>query len=232
MNIKIVKDELQNIIQGKSRNSQKSLIQTIASYLGASQRTSSMVKNDKFYKQEETKNLIEYCNQNNLWADSNINFDLFMSEGAEQKVYIKNDKTVYKLNDSIYYSTWQDYFTNLLLNNYFFPDTYYSLVGFCLIEQKLYALVEQPFVKANQPTNLEQVKEFMNANGFVNIRNHDYYNADLGVILEDLHDENVLTQDGFYILSTPFFISNNDKTNQHIIDQRTFTKSKATFFGS
>lgn len=207
MDIKSVKDELQNIIQGKSNSSEGTLIQTIANYLGTSQRTSSMAKNDKQYKQEEVKNLIEYCNQNKLWADDKIDFDLFISEGAEQKVYIKNEKTVYKLNDAIYYTSWQDYFTNLLLNNYFFSETSYTLVGFCYIEETIYALVEQPFVKANQPTNLGLVKKFMTANGFVNTRNHDYYNPDLGIILEDLHDENVLTQDGIlYFIDTVFYI--------------------------
>lgn len=207
--MKKLKDELQNIIRGKSENSQKTLIQTVASYLRRSQRASSMAKENKQYKQEETEKLIEYCTQNNLWANDKLNFDLFVSEGAEQKVYIKDDKTVYKLNDSIYYLTWLDYLTNLSLNNYFFPDTTYTLVGFCLIEKKLYALVEQPFIKANQSTNLDQVKEFMSANGFVNTRNHDYYNSHLGIILEDLHDENVLTQDGIlYFIDTVFYVTN------------------------
>jgi Serine/Threonine/Tyrosine Kinase found in polyvalent proteins len=206
MDINSIKNELHDIIQGKSTTSQSTLIQTIASYLGASNNAGEMVKNDKQYKQKETENLIEYCNQNNLWVNDKVNFNLFISEGAEQKVYIKNEKTVYKLNDSIYYTKWQDYFINLLLNNYFFPDTSYTLVGFCLIENTLFALVEQPFVKANQPTDLEQVKKFMTTNGFVNTRNHDYYNSDLGIILEDLHDENVLTQDGFfYFIDTVFY---------------------------
>lgn len=206
MDIKIVKDELQHIIQGKSKNSQRTLIQTIASYLGASQTASTMAKSDKRYKQEETKSIIEYCYQNNLWADDKVDFDLFISEGAEQKVYIKNEKTVYKLNDSIYYSTWQDYFLNLVLNNYFFPETSYTLVGFCLVDEILFALVEQSFVKANQPTDLNKVKEFMKANGFKNTRNHDYYHSDLEIILEDLHDENVLTQDGIlYFIDTVFY---------------------------
>lgn len=206
MDVKIVKDELQNIIQGKSQNSQRTLIQTVASYLRTSQGTSTMVENDKHYKQKETKNLIDFCNQNNLWANDKVDFNLFISEGAEQKVYIKNEKTVYKLNDSIYYTTWQDYFVNLLLNNYFFPETSYTLVGFCMLEEIVYALVEQPFVKANQPTNLDRVKEFMTANGFENIRNHDYYHPELKIILEDLHDENVLTQDGIlYFIDTVFY---------------------------
>jgi hypothetical protein len=166
-----------------------------------------MVKDDKYYKQEEKKSIIEFCNQNNLWADTKVDINLFISEGAEQKVYIKNEKTVYKLNDSIYYSTWQDYFTNLELNNYFFPETSYTLVGFCISNETLYALVEQPFVKANQPTNLDQVKEFMTSNGFENTRNHDYFHPELGIILEDLHDENVLTQDGvLYFIDTVFYI--------------------------
>lgn len=207
MDIKILKDELQNIIHGKSGISKISLIQTITSYLRASQKSGTLVKNDKHYKQEETKKLIDYCNKNNLWADDKINFDLFISEGAEQKVYIKNDKTVFKLNDSIYYSSWEDYFINLSLNNYFFPDTSYLLVGFCMVDETLYALVEQPFVKANQPTDLSLVKEFLLANRFVNTRNHDYFNSDLGIILEDLHDENVLTQDGLlYFIYTVFYI--------------------------
>lgn len=207
MDIKSIKDELQNIIQGKSISCQGTLIQTITNYLRTSQGTSSMAKNDKHYKQEETKILIEFCNQNNLWADDKVDFDLFISEGAEQKVYIKNQNTVYKLNDAIYYTSWIDYFTNLLLNNYFFPETSYTLIGFCLLDKILFALVEQPFVKANQPTDLDKVNEFMTANGFINTRNNDYYNPDLGIILEDLHDENVLTQDGMlYFIDTVFYI--------------------------
>ncbi|HQZ25663.1 MAG TPA: hypothetical protein PLD18_10220 [Flavobacterium sp.] len=203
----MLKDELQNIILGKSQTSPESLVQTVASFLRRSQRASPMAKEDKQYKQKETENLIDFCTQNKLWVDYKVNFDLFVSEGAEQKVYIKNDTTVYKLNDAIYYTHWLDYFTNLALNNYFFPDTSYTLVGFCFLEQTLYALVEQPFVKANQPTNLEEVKEFMKSNGFENTRNNDYYNASLGIILEDLHDENVLTQDGIlYFIDTVFYL--------------------------
>ena len=207
MNYKAIKDEIQNIIYGKSGNSQKTLIRTVTDYLRASERASTLVKKDKQYKQEETKKLIEFCNQNNLWVNEKVNFDLFVSEGAEQKVYIKNNKTVFKLNDAIYYESWQDYLINLQLNNYFFPDTTYTLVGFCLIDQIIYALLEQPFVTANESTDLEKVAEFMLENGFVNTRNHDYFNSELGIILEDLHDENVLTKDGvLYFIDTVFYM--------------------------
>jgi hypothetical protein len=207
MNYKAIKDEIQNILYGKSGNSQKTLIRTVADYLRASERASTLVKKDKQYKQEETKKLIEFCNQNNLWVNEKVNFDLFVSEGAEQKVYIKNNTTVFKLNDAIYYESWEDYLINLQLNNYFFPDTTYTLVGFCLIDEVIYALLEQPFVTANESTDLEKVAEFMLENGFVNTRNHDYFNSELGIILEDLHDENVLTKDGvLYFIDTVFYL--------------------------
>lgn len=62
-------------------------------------------------------------------------------------------------------------------------------------------------MKSDEATNLEKVKEFLTNNGFKNIRNNDYYNEDLGIILEDLHDENVLTQNGIlFFIDTVFYI--------------------------
>lgn len=203
----MIKDELQHIIFGTKQDSQKTLIQTVASYLRTNESPSFVAKNDKYIKQQETKSLIDFCEQNNLFVKKKLDINLFVSEGAEQKVFIKNEKIVYKLNDAIYYTKWIDYFNNLLLHNYFFQVTEYTLVGFFLQEEILYALVEQPFIVANAPTNLNNVKQFMQSNGFLNNRNNDYINENLGVILEDLHDENVLTQDGIlFFIDTVFYI--------------------------
>lgn len=112
------------------------------------------------------------------------------------------------MNDAIYYATWYNYFINLLLNNYFFADTAYKLVGFYKkSHQIIYAVVSQHFVTATEKKNNENVIEFMKANGFINTKNHDYYNEALGIILEDLHDQNVLTQNGnLYFIDTVFYI--------------------------
>ena len=100
-----------------------------------------------------------------------------------------------------------DYFVNLLLNNYFFPDTAYNLLGFFENNNIVYAVVEQNFITATQKTNLKHVEQFMNSNGFQKIRNNDYFNPQLGIILEDLHDENVLTSnDILYFIDTVFYI--------------------------
>ena len=165
-----------------------------------------MAQGDQHHKRKETEKLIAYIKQHDLWV-RDIQFSDFISEGAEQRVFIKDEKRVIKLNDTIYYASWADYFHNLLLNNFFFPDTAYRLLGFYPQETALYAVVEQPYVKADAPTDLKAVKEFIENNGFENTRNHDYYNRELGIILEDLHDENVLTQDGMlYFIDTVFYI--------------------------
>ena len=75
------------------------------------------------------------------------------------------------------------------------------------MDKNLYAVVEQPFVKVTDKTDLDKVRTFLENNGFINIRNNDYRNDYLGIILEDLHDENVLTQNGVqYFIDTVFYI--------------------------
>ena len=210
MNIKQIKYELQNLISGKSGASYDALIQTVASHLRRGKRTSPMAKEKHQNKAQETEKLIAFAKSNNLILE-NIPEDRFIASGAEQKVYITGDKYVIKLNDAIYYASWEDYFYNLLLHNYFFADTAYYLLGFHLSNSTFYAVVQQPYIKADRMTNLEEVKDFMSANGFENKRRNDYENVNLGLILEDLHDENVLTADGMlHFIDTVFFIKPNN----------------------
>ena len=207
INILTIKNELQNILSGKSEVSYGESIQAITRYLQESLRTGEKTKGNEPSKSEETEKLIDYINTHHLWS-CDINFGLFISAGAEQRVYIKNSRQVLKLNDAIYYASWVDYFNNLLLNNYFFPDTAYNLVGFYKSDKDtLYALVEQNYIESTQATDLNQVQEFMQANGFNNTRNNDYFHPELGIILENLHDENVLTaHEILYFIDTVFYI--------------------------
>lgn len=206
MDIKQTKHELQNIISGKSSDSHDAFIQAVTHYLRSGKRASAMAQEKHENKAKETESLIAFASKNNLFI-AEIDESNFISSGAEQKVYIKNNENVIKLNDAIYYASWEDYFYNLLLNNYFFSDTAYQLIGFHLSDNILYAVVQQKYVKADTPTNLQNVKEFLSANGFLNTKNHDYYHPQLGIILEDLHDENVLTKEGLlYFIDTVFYI--------------------------
>jgi hypothetical protein len=201
-----LKNELHNVLSGKSQIRFGTIIQSIASYLNYGTQTSAIIKDEKHFKKQETKRLESYISEKNLWID--IDLSQYVSEGAEQKVYLKDTENVLKLNDSIYYNSWKDYFYNLLLHNYFFPDTAYDLIGFTKDNDILYAVVQQSYVSITTNTDLKQVKEFLTLNGFENNRNNDYINPELGIILEDLHDENVLTRNEvLYFIDTVFYLT-------------------------
>ena len=104
MNNTTVKYELQNILSGKSAVSYGESIQAITRYLRKSLRTSEKAQRNEPSKSEETAQLVEYINTHHLW-NCDINFGLFISAGAEQRVFIKNTRKVVKLNDAIYYAS-------------------------------------------------------------------------------------------------------------------------------
>jgi hypothetical protein len=57
-------------------------------------------------------------------------------------------------------------------------------------------------------TDLNIVRQFLTHNGFNNARNNDYINSNLGVIFEDLHDENVISRNGIlYFIDTIFYLT-------------------------
>jgi hypothetical protein len=69
-------------------------------------------------------------------------------------------------------------------------------------------VVKQPFVQSTEITNLDNVRLFLLANGFVNKKANDYFHPELGIIVEDLHDENVLTKDGtLQFIDTVFYLT-------------------------
>jgi hypothetical protein len=72
----------------------------------------------------------------------------------------------------------------------------------------LYAVVKQEFIVSTEITDLNIVKQFLAYNNFTNSRNNDYLNKDLGVIFEDLHDENVISKNGIlYFIDTIFYLT-------------------------
>lgn len=201
-----IKNDLQNLFSGKGEVRFGATIQAITNHLDKGSPTSQEIEGSKLVKKQEAEKLEVFISDNNLWK--NVDFNQYVSEGAEQKVYLLDSIHVLKLNDAIYYPSWRDYFRNLLMHNYFFPDTAYELIGFTKQDDILYAIVEQAYVTFTHPTDLEQVKTFLLHNGFKNTRNNDYLNDDLGIILEDLHDENVLTSNGIlYFIDTVFYLT-------------------------
>lgn len=206
-----LKDELQSIISGTGRQAGKNLIQAATDYLREGQKTSTNAeKNELLSKEQETTELIKWINDQNLWFKEHDE-ERFISSGAEQRVYLdKDERYVYKLNDSIFYQRWLDYFHSLLLHNYFFPKTSYQLIGFFNASDCLFAVVKQAYIKITESTDTSAVKDFLLKNGFMWKRNNDYYNPELGLILEDLHEENVLTNNRvMFFIDTIFYLEDS-----------------------
>ncbi|MCK6641814.1 MAG: hypothetical protein L6Q81_17180 [Bacteroidia bacterium] len=203
-----LKHELQNIIGGNGSVRYGELIQATCAHLRREKGAISEAKKRELSKKEEEKILIDYISKNGLWFNEKY-LNGFIGEGAEQKIYeSENPEFILKTNDSIFYSYWEEYFHSILIHNCFFPHLAYELLGFILKSETLYAVVKQAFVLSTEPTNLENVKDFLLANGFVNTRNNDYHHPDLGLILEDLHDENVLTSNGsLQFIDTVFYLT-------------------------
>lgn len=144
-----IKNELQNLFSGKGEVRFGAAIQAITNYLEKGSQTSGKIEDSKLVKKQEAEKLETFISDHGLWKD--IDFDKYVSEGAEQKVYLLDSEHVLKLNDAIYYPTWRDYFRNLLMHNFFFPDTAYDLIGFTKQNQTLYAIVEQAYVTFTAP---------------------------------------------------------------------------------
>lgn len=199
------KNEISNIISGKSKVRGGDAIQAVASYLRRSKGASPVVAEPKSVKGREEEILRSYGKIIPI-----SDFKNQIGEGTEHRVYLQNDgRNVIKLNSSYFYNSWEDYFDNLLLHNYFFPDTAYKLIGFTEENGKLFSVVKQPFVKiTNEPTDLKKVKKFLSDNGFINVRNDDYLNSKLGIILEDLHEQNIIIHNGnLFFIDTVFYLS-------------------------
>lgn len=206
--IKDLKNELQNIIQGKVSSGNDQLVQAVKAHLETGTRTSGHTEEKQPVRAIEERALINFAEANNLWVPADT-FGEYVTEGAEQRVYFPvNADYVVKVADAIFYATWIDYFNNLLIHNFLFPDTAYTLIGFYLNDEKFYAVLKQLFIKSTQPTDLSAVREFMLSNGFLHKRNNDYFHPFLGIIIEDLHDENVLTNSGvLFFVDTVFYIT-------------------------
>ena len=206
--MKNVKNELQNLILGNEPTGSESKLKKTQDFLRRNAESGVGAEKIKPVKNQEEIYLTGFLDEENLWFSDQISELNFIAEGAEQKVYKFGKNSVFKLNDGIFYESWLDYCNSLLIHNFFFQSTEYSLLGFKKMNDSFYAVVEQDFILATEPVDLEKVKEFLDFNQFKNIRNHDYFSKDLGIILEDLHDENILSRDQIlYFIDTVFYLT-------------------------
>jgi hypothetical protein len=134
--------------------------------------------------------------------------DNFFARGGEAMVYLDSDKrNVIKQNDGIYYTTWLEFFNSLVLHNLIFPNTAYTFLGFIRFDDILYAILRQPYTESDAEVDIEDIKQHLEYNGFENHIRHDFRHKELGLLLEDMHDENVLVnKDILFFIDTVFYL--------------------------
>jgi len=198
--------KIENITSGAIIEGEPNHCSTIRNSLCSRFATSTTVKKDfeskAIFKEEQALLIEAYCTEHELWYKERPGEDLYLTRGGEAMVYLHPDhRHVIKLNDAIYYATWLEFFNSILLHNLIFENTSYNLLGFVKEEGTLYAALEQSFILSDAQVELDDIKKILEFNGFKNSRRNDYIHEQLGLILEDMHDENVIVNS-----ETLFFI--------------------------
>ena len=206
-----IRAQLQNIVRGTSLKGTKDRCSTVRNILiegfGANSTVKGEFESRSIIKKKQVEFLKAYANRSGLWLRSLPVGSEYLTRGGESRIYLAADKlNVVKTNDAIYYATWTEFFNSLVLHNLLFPNTAYSFLGFVENEGSLNAVLQQPFIEGEQ-ARLSDIKELLSFNGFENTRRQDYYNKEFGLVLEDMHDENVISRQGLlFFIDTVFYI--------------------------
>jgi hypothetical protein len=206
-----IRQKFQNIVGRTRLQESTDSCSTIRDHLiegfGADPTVKSEFEGRAVIKKEQAAFLRAYAENAGIWLYSLPASSEYLTRGGESKVYLAPDKmNVIKVNDAIYYATWLEYFTSIVIHNSLFPQTAYRLIGFIEDDGNLCVALEQPFIEGQQ-ANLEDISELLTFNGFTNTRRQDYFNQEFGLLLEDMHDENVISRQGIlFFIDTVFYV--------------------------
>jgi hypothetical protein len=179
--------------------------------LCASFRTSTTVKKDfegqSRIKAEQAEFLRHHSSLKSWWINDLPDESSFLTRGGEAKIYFAPEgRNVIKINDGVYYATWLEFFNSVVIHNLLFVDTMYTFLGFIQKDGFLLAVLTQPYIPSDGPVDLEDVKKLLAFNGFINTKRNDYFNKELGIILEDMHDENIIVNTNkLFFIDTVFY---------------------------
>jgi hypothetical protein len=206
-----IREQLQYIVRGASLQGSIDSCSAVRNLLiegfGADPTVKSQFESRAIVKERQNKFLKSYAAGSKIWLSSVPPESQYLTRGGESKIFLDNDEVnVIKVNDGIYYATWAEYFTSLVVHNLLFPNTSYSLVGFAEDGGTLCAVLKQRFIEGQQ-AKLDDIKALLSFNGFVNTKRQDYFNKEFGLVLEDMHDENVISrQNLLFFIDTVFYV--------------------------
>jgi hypothetical protein len=211
-----IRQKLQNIIKGNVLEGQEDHCTAIRNLLIQSFGSNPTVKREfesrSILKEEQTRFLRERAENTGFWMTALPVNSQYLTKGGESEIYLASDyRHVIKINDGVYYATWTEYFNSLTIHNLLFPDTSYELLGFTYNKQTaLCAVLRQPFVEGGQ-ADLADIQEYLTFNGFQRTRRQDYFNQEFSLVLDDMHDENVIAVDDvLFFIDTVFYIMDAD----------------------
>ena len=123
--------------------------------------------------------------------------------GQENDVHLDGAR-VFKRNNLSFHLCYADFFDRLALHNLLFPGAPLRLEGFVPgPDALLWPVMSQPAVRAQRGATRPEVEAFMRQLDFVRVRHDDYRHPE-GILVEDLHDENVfIDSDGEVIVIDP-----------------------------
>ena len=175
-------------------------------------------------KPVEEKWLTYWAEKVGLMMDNNEFSRRWLHQGkrgeAENSVYFDEDsQRWFKRNNLSYHTTYLEFFYRLALHNASFPEAPYALEGFVINDGELQPIISQPHVRATKGATEVDVEKLMNKLGYTKIKGtqHDYYNAEKGIRVEDMHDENVLMDDEGNIFVVDPVIYLDDEGKKHRI---------------
>ncbi|MBC7947769.1 MAG: hypothetical protein H7Y42_07815 [Chitinophagaceae bacterium] len=205
------RSKIKNITAGVILEGQQDTCTTARNLLCRSYPTSTTVRENfesqSIIKKEQAQALEKFCINQGLWIEELPSDPSFLKRGGEARVFLHEDgHHVLKLNDAIYYATWLEFLNSILLHNLIFPNTEYELLGFSKEGEILLAILKQSYIVSDAMVELNDIKTFLEFNAFSNTKNHDYEHKQLGLILEDMHDENVLVNsETLFFIDTVFY---------------------------
>lgn len=203
--------QIENITKGIILKGNHDHCTTIRNLLCGRFSTSTTVK-EKFesnaiIKKEQAQFIEQFSKEHGLWIHELPPAGKYLTHGGEARVYYnEGDLSVIKLNEAVYYATWLEFFNSILLHNLFFENTSYHLLGMAKEDDVLLAVLKQPFITSDSQAELEDIKKFLLFNGFEHTKRQDYIHPELGLILEDMHDENVIVNsETLFFIDTVFY---------------------------
>ena len=202
---------LTDIVKGTVLEGKEDNCTAIRNLLCTSFRTSTTVKKDfesqSRIKKEQADFLKHLAGERNWWLQNPPDENAYLTRGGEAQIYFAADKrSVIKVNDGVYYATWLEFFNSIVIHNLLFEETAYTFLGFIQKDDSPLAVLRQPFITSDAPVELEDVRKLLAFNGFANTRRNDYFNKELGLILEDMHDENIIVNSNtLFFIDTVFY---------------------------